>query len=216
MLSEGINDPGIFKAVVVVGGPGSGKSMVVKALGTAAFGLKHIVSDHFFELLLKKAGKPLDLSKAGDYSPQRKKAQSLTNRKEEMLIDGRLGVVYESSLSSLAKSAAKIKAFRQAGYEVKLIHIVVDKETALDRNRTRKRKIPGDIVAKLHDDIGGNMKKLAKAFAGEDVLVVRNGADQSEFRSDLDAAFKKLRSWLTAPPKTAKAKAWIAAKRSAK
>ena len=32
-LNEGINDPGIFKAVFMAGGPGSGKSLIAKKLG---------------------------------------------------------------------------------------------------------------------------------------------------------------------------------------
>ncbi len=33
ILLEGVNDPGIFKAVFLAGGPGSGKTFVVKQLG---------------------------------------------------------------------------------------------------------------------------------------------------------------------------------------
>ena len=32
MVSEGVNDPGIFKAIFLAGGPGSGKSFVASNL----------------------------------------------------------------------------------------------------------------------------------------------------------------------------------------
>ena len=32
-ITEGVNDSGIFKAIVMAGGPGSGKSYVAKKLG---------------------------------------------------------------------------------------------------------------------------------------------------------------------------------------
>ena len=32
LLNEGVNDPGIFKAVFLAGGPGSGKSFVASQL----------------------------------------------------------------------------------------------------------------------------------------------------------------------------------------
>ena len=35
-LEEGVNDPGIFKAVFLAGGPGSGKSFVVRDTGVAS------------------------------------------------------------------------------------------------------------------------------------------------------------------------------------
>ena len=55
-LDEGVNDPGIFKAVVLAGGPGSGKSYVAKKLGLKTLGLLVVNSDSFFELLMKKKG----------------------------------------------------------------------------------------------------------------------------------------------------------------
>ena len=53
-LDEGIHDPGIFKAVVLAGGPGSGKSYVAQKLGLKTLGLVVVNSDSFFEILLKK------------------------------------------------------------------------------------------------------------------------------------------------------------------
>ena len=47
-IDEGINDPGIFKAVVLAGGPGSGKSYVAQKLGLKTLGLVVVNSDLFF------------------------------------------------------------------------------------------------------------------------------------------------------------------------
>mgnify|MGYP003323212928 CR=1 FL=1 len=59
-LNEGINDPGIFKAVFMAGGPGSGKSYVA-GKATGGTGLKSVNSDDAFEYLLKKAGLSLKM-----------------------------------------------------------------------------------------------------------------------------------------------------------
>ena len=45
-LNEGINDPGIFKAVFLIGGAGSGTSTVVDQLSLEAVGLKMVQVDH--------------------------------------------------------------------------------------------------------------------------------------------------------------------------
>ena len=50
-IMEGVNDPSIFKAVFLAGGPGSGKSFVVGKTGLTALGLKLINSDPAFEKL---------------------------------------------------------------------------------------------------------------------------------------------------------------------
>jgi len=61
-LHEGINDPSIFKAVFLAGGPGSGKSFIVGRTALTALGFRIINSDHAFETAMKKAGKMLKKS----------------------------------------------------------------------------------------------------------------------------------------------------------
>ena len=63
LLTEGVFDKGIFKAVFLAGGPGSGKSYVVSQLfgspqkvNVSVSGLKSVNSDTEFEFLLKKYG----------------------------------------------------------------------------------------------------------------------------------------------------------------
>ena len=59
-LQEGLYDPNIFKAFFLAGGPGSGKSYVVRKT-TGGTGLKIVNSDPAFESLLKKAGLSLKM-----------------------------------------------------------------------------------------------------------------------------------------------------------
>lgn len=48
-LLEGINDPAIFKALFLAGGPGSGKSFIVGKTALQSMGFKLINSDPAFE-----------------------------------------------------------------------------------------------------------------------------------------------------------------------
>ena len=78
LLKEGVYDPGIFKAVFMAGGPGSGKSYTAKSVfggdsdaaqSTAtASGLKLVNSDPAFEMFLQKAG--IDPADLGTMSPE--------------------------------------------------------------------------------------------------------------------------------------------------
>ena len=54
-LQEGVYDPNIFKAFFIAGGPGSGKSFVVRKT-TGGLGMKVVNSDDIFEKLLDKEG----------------------------------------------------------------------------------------------------------------------------------------------------------------
>ena len=53
-LEEGVNDPAIFKAVFLAGGPGSGKSFMVGQTGLTGLGFKIVNSDTAFETAIKK------------------------------------------------------------------------------------------------------------------------------------------------------------------
>jgi len=59
-LQEGVYDPNILKAFFLAGGPGSGKSYVVKRT-TGGLGMKIVNSDDAFEKLLKDAGLSLKM-----------------------------------------------------------------------------------------------------------------------------------------------------------
>ena len=59
-LQEGVYDPNIFKAFFIAGGPGSGKSFVVRKT-TGGLGLRVVNSDDAFEAQLKKANLSLKM-----------------------------------------------------------------------------------------------------------------------------------------------------------
>tara|TARA_R110000851_G_scaffold22672_1_gene67120 strand:- start:26 stop:385 length:360 start_codon:yes stop_codon:yes gene_type:complete len=59
-LQEGVYDPNIFKAFFIAGGPGSGKSFVVRRT-TGGLGLRVVNSDDAFEAQLKKANLSLKM-----------------------------------------------------------------------------------------------------------------------------------------------------------
>ena len=63
LLTEGVYDKGIFKAVFMAGGPGSGKTYISEKLfgiptdiNMSVGGLKSVNSDREFMFLLKKFG----------------------------------------------------------------------------------------------------------------------------------------------------------------
>ena len=96
-LMEGVNDPSIFKAIFLAGGPGSGKSFVVGKTALQALGFRLINSDKPFEKGLAKAGltsAPEDIASAQGQSI-RAKAKVITGKQMTMALEGRLGLVIE-------------------------------------------------------------------------------------------------------------------------
>ena len=90
-LQEGLQDPNIFKAFFLAGGPGSGKSYVVKRT-TGGTGLVIINSDDAFEAMLQKAGlsKKMPASEAEPRDIVRARAKKVTQIKKLNVVDGRL------------------------------------------------------------------------------------------------------------------------------
>ena len=85
---EGVNDPAIFKAVFLAGGPGSGKSFVVGKTSLIALGFRLINSDDAFEKGLKKAGLTMDPEDIFSAQGQavRAKAKVITGKKMEIAL----------------------------------------------------------------------------------------------------------------------------------
>ena len=65
-LSEGIYDPGIFKAFFLAGGPGSGKTIVTQS-ALAGTDLKVVNSDTTCERNLKKSNLALNMPEEEKY-----------------------------------------------------------------------------------------------------------------------------------------------------
>ena len=96
-LQEGLNDPNIFKAFFLAGGPGSGKSYVVRKT-TGGTGLRVVNSDPAFEKLLKDAGISLKMSTDDPRRDAiRDKAKGLAIKTRDNYIDGRIGLIIDGT-----------------------------------------------------------------------------------------------------------------------
>lgn len=144
LLKEGINDVGIFKAVFMAGGPGSGKSAVAKKLGITAMGLKNVNSDTAFENGLKKANLSLKMPEGEEEQRDavRQHAKALTAKQQNSYVNGRLGLVIDSTAKNIKFIVEQKKLLEALGYETAMVFVNTELDTALQRNRDRKRSIP--------------------------------------------------------------------------
>jgi predicted kinase len=207
VLDEGVNDPGIFKAIILAGGPGSGKSYVAEKLGLKTLGLKVVNSDKFFTMLMKKKG--LSLKMPADEFEEREAARlaakGLTSKQLTYVIDSRLGVIIDSTSGDQKKTKKIINKLQQVGYDVKVIFIVTSLETAQKRNQQRSRTIPPDVVEFAYRG-AYKVRAILKRLVGP-----RNFHDiQNEFDGTVDISLAgKLTTWAASLNTTAVE--WIAA-----
>ena len=208
-LEEGINDPAIFKAVFLAGGPGSGKSFIVGKTALPALGFKVINSDDAFEKALKKAGLSMD---PGDIYSRlgqeiRTGAKRITGKKMSLAVDGRLGLVIDGTGKDYAKIQKQAQLLRSLGYELAMIFVNTDLETALKRNNARARSLPDDQVEKMWKDVQKNIGKFQNFF-GQNMFIVDNSED-ANWQGATNAVYKKIGAWSKMAPTSPLAKKWI-------
>lgn len=213
-LQEGINDPAIFKAVFLAGGPGSGKSFIVGQTALIPLGFKLINSDNQFERALEKAG--LDKSNPDDiFSPKgqeiRKGAKALTAKQMRYAIDGRLGLVIDGTGKDAAKIKSQATKLKKLGYEVAMIFVNTDLESAQARNLKRDRTLPADEVEKMWNEVQANLGSFQSMF-GKNMFIIDN-SDESDYASQARKVYAKLKSWTSKAPKMPQAKSWINARK---
>ena len=228
-LLEGVYDPGIFKAFFLAGGAGSGKSYSAeKATGSAAgkfewgegkskpgktgpFGLKVVNSDEQLEYGLMKAKMHSDMTKYSDAETMekeriREKGKKITKKKEQMWINGRLGLIIDGTAKNPNKLSIQIKDLQNVGYDTYMIFVNTSLDIALQQNAKRSRKLKDEVIRLTWEEVQANKQQLANLFPGGFVEIVNNRAGEDVFRK----AFVEVGKLMKRPPTSPIAKAWIA------
>ena len=146
-LLEGVYDQNIFKAFFMAGGPGSGKSYVVRK-STGGTGLKIVNSDEAFERLLKQAGLSLKMpdNELIARDKIRDKAKALTDKRKGNYIEGRLGLIIDGTGKDYNKITKQASDLKNIGYDVHMIFVNTSLDVALENNQRRARTLKDSIV----------------------------------------------------------------------
>ena len=205
-LQEGVYDPNIFKAFFLAGGPGSGKSYVVRKT-TGGTGLKVVNSDDAFESLLKKAGLSLKMPKSEEEPRDavRARAKELTAMKKSNYLEGRLGLIIDGTGREADKIIRQHRHLKELGYDTHMIFVNTSLDVALQRNAERPRSVPESIVVKSWNDVQGNMGTFSQTFRQGFIVVDNNDAGEDVFVK----VFKQIKGLLRKKPTSGIAKNWI-------
>lgn len=194
-IQEGPNDPAIFKAIFLAGGPGSGKSFIVDRTALSALGFKVVNNDVAFERNLSRAG----LSPTPDniYSPQgqelRTKAKEITNKQMKGYLDGTLGLVIDGTGKDYDKIAQQAQKLKDLGYDTAMIFVNTDLDTALARNQMRARQLPDNEVSKMWIDVQKNLGKFQHFFRN-DMHIIDNSMD-TDANAQVTKLYTRLQKW---------------------
>ena len=205
-LQEGVYDPNIFKAFFIAGGPGSGKSFVVRRT-TGGLGLKVINSDDAFEAQLNKANLSLKMpsSEAEPRDVVRARAKKTTAARKSGYLEGRLGIIIDGTGRNFNKITSEASQLQQLGYDTYMIYVNTSLDVALERNASRSRSIPEPIVTKSWKDVQQNLGKFSQFFRQGLVIVDNNDAGDDVF----NLVSKQIRGLVKKKVKNGRAMEWI-------
>jgi len=209
-ITEGVYDPSIFKAFFLGGGPGSGKSWVSER-ALSGMGLKVINSDNSFSNMLKREKMSLNFATYTDKEIVRRdkirsKSKQVAGMQLGLALEGRLGLIIDSTARDVEKIQMEAKNLRSLGYDIHMVFVNTSIDVALERNRNRLRKLPDAIVIDSHRQIQKNMGRLQRIFGGRNFLVV----DNNKLAEDVNPiVHKRIRSMIDRAPTSYQAVKWI-------
>jgi shikimate kinase len=216
-ITEGVDDPSIFKAIFLAGGPGSGKSFIVGKTGLPALGLKVVNSDDAYEAAMKKAGMEMNTDNIFSVQGQemRGKAKKLTGIMQARYLTGRLGLVIDGTGKDFSKVKSQVSAMKNLGYDVAMIFVNTDLDTAIERDEARDRTIGAKEVTNYWKEVQRNIGAFQTMFGKQNMLIVDN-SNGKDFKVETLRAYKDVSKFLKRPVDNSKAKKWIADERKKK
>jgi len=209
-ITEGVYDPNIFKAFFLAGGPGSGKSWVSERT-LSGMGLKVINSDNAFAAALNKEKMSLnmatqDAKEIARRDEIRSKAKARTGVQLKLALEGRLGLILDSTARDVSRIESEANTMKHIGYDVHMVFVNTSLEVALKRNQMRARKVPDAIVIQNHRQVQQNIGKLQNLFGTSNFIIVDNNKPAEDVNPSV---YKAIRRMVTRKPTSYQAVSWI-------
>jgi len=203
LLIEAVHDAGIFKAVFLAGGPGSGKDFVLK---------KALDGHGLVEIGVDSVARHL-----GDSRPK-----STDDLRHKFAIQGRNGLVINSAGLDTKKILKIKKQLGDMGYDSKMVFVDtkddISRQRNIERGQRGGRVVPEGERLKKWRDAQDARVALAKEFGTDHYHEFNNDEDlrtnqdpevhQQKGKELLDL-FKTVKKFTQEPPKHPEAQKWI-------
>jgi hypothetical protein len=222
MLSEGVHDQAIFKAVFLAGGPGSGKDYVLNNTLDGQ-GLTEINSDKALEFLMDKEGldKMMPASETEKRDLVRGRAKNITELRQQLALLGRNGLIINGTGDDVVKTKKIKDQLEKLGYETSMLLVNTRDDISAQRNIERGqrggRAVPEPIRKEKWDNVQLARTEYAQMF-GDNYSEFDNSEDLRAAdpevvkakKTELLSLFNKFREFIEKPPQSEEAQFWTA------
>jgi len=225
LLVEGVHDKGIFKAVFIAGGPGSGKDYVLDRT-LSGLGLTELNSDKALEYLMDKEG--LDQTMPAPEEERRNivrsRAKNINELRQRLAVLGRNGLIINETGADHKKISRIKERLEEIGYDIGGMIMVntadeISKQRNIERGQRGGRTVPEHIRKSKWNSVQSSRPEFAKMF-GDKYVEFDNSADLRPGKSppeiekakneELLSLFKNFQKFASEPPKSEAATAWVA------
>ena len=222
ILAEGVHDKGIFKAVFLGGGPGSGKDYVLSNT-LDGHGMIEINSDKALEYLMDKENldKKMPDNEEAQRNVIRKKAKNVAEIRHQMALQGRNGLIINGTGADPQEYMEIKKRLDKLGYDTSMVMVntadEVSKARNIERGQNGGRTVPENIRKQKWEAVQKARGEFGKLFRNN-YIEFDNSEDLRNASPDVVKAkkeemmqiHKEIQKFVNAPPKNERAKHWIA------
>ena len=222
LLTEGVHDKSIFKAVFLAGGPGSGKDYVLDNT-LAGHGLTEINSDKALEFLMDKESldKRMPETEQEQRDFVRGRAKNITELRQRLSLTGRNGLIINGTGDDVKKIERIKSGLEKLGYDTSMILVNTSDDVSAARNIERGqrggRTVPEKVRKEKWDAVQNARTEYAKIF-GDEYMEFDNSEDLREAppeivrqkKEEMMELFKNVKEFVSQPPSNPAAEEWVA------
>ncbi len=193
-LQESVNDRSVLKAIFVAGIPAAGKSYTVSQISDGAIPLRVVNTDHVIEFFHRKG--LIDMRNKNEQRAVLDQAKKTTKEQLYHWLNGTLPLVIDSTSSNEQNIIRRKGLLQSLGYDVAMVWVNVDVETAVSRAANRERTVDEAFIRRSHE-LAEENKEYFRANFNNFVEVDNNGGAIDA--STLMKAVKSAASFLGSP-----------------
>lgn len=207
-LDESINDKGIFKAVFVIGLPGSGKSYTVQQM-SGSVSPRVVNTDKAAEFLSSKWQKEI---RSDSWAEFKDKAHTITSKLLFNYLNGALPLFIDGTSNDISNVLHRIGILESLGYDVGVVFVKASLDTAMKRAESRAASTGRHVDAEFIKAVAAKNEENA-AYLKSKVDFFHEVPNDTMTLSDsvMNQAFKSAQAFFAEPVNNILGKQHIAA-----